>query len=201
MRRAFILGACLLAGCASPEASYLSRNPGTRLALELVDQSSGPAALGAEGLAAYRAALEARLGTHLRPDSTDVPRLRVIFQGTHASRKPVTDLDRSNAAALDQSPVALTFLAAGSGDAVQAKLAALGYTLRLPEATFEILLPENPAGRRSQEVPEARIILAHPKLMHGERGPEARLQAEAQAFAQALHQELQKSWGWPPAGR
>ncbi len=201
MRRVGILAALLLASCQGPEAVFLGKTPAPRLALVLVDQTSGPSRLGAEGLAAYRSALEARFGSHLADQATASGTLEVVISGMHFSSPPVTDEDRANQAALDQHPFSLGLLAAGSGDKVQAKLSALGYPLRLPEASWAIRPLGAIRAGNPVPLPDARIILAHPKLMHGERDAASRLGAEAQAFALALHQDLQKSCGWPPASR
>jgi hypothetical protein len=199
MRRTGILAALLLAGCQSPEAAFLTKTPAPRLALALVDQSSGPSRLGSEGLGAYRAALEQRFGSHLVEGAAASGTLEIVISGMHFSSPPVTDLDRANQAALDQHPVSLGLLAAGSGDKVQAKLSALGYPLRLPEASWAIRPHGAIRAGAPVPLPDARIILAHPKLMHGERDAASRLRAEAQAFAQALYQDLQNSRGWPSA--
>lgn len=201
-RRALLLLPALIAlGCGQPEIAYLER-PGARVALSLVDQTPpSRGGLGPEGLAAYRSALEARLDSHLAPsEDPSTATLRVVLTGLREAEYQDPGVERLVDAALTRDPVIMTLSLAHLETRTQAKLASLGYAIRVPEASFAVLAPGQPGQTRFRPISADAVILAHPKLMHGERGAEQRLKAEAEAFAAAVEAELARAYRWPRRG-
>ncbi|MFN8011429.1 MAG: hypothetical protein U0P81_08485 [Holophagaceae bacterium] len=190
-----------LAACGSPEAGYLAR-PEARVALDLVDQTpSGPAGLGPEGLAAYRAALEARFAGRLVAAGPGVGTLRIVLTGLQEAEYRDPGLVGVASAALTRNPALVALSLARLETRTQAKLDQLGYPIRVPEASFVLLPPNSDRPSAFKPISPDAIILAHPKLMHGERGQDQRLKAEAEAFALAVEAQVRKAYGWPSASR
>jgi hypothetical protein len=177
--------------CGTPQTSYPSQS---RLALELVEASEGATALGPAGLAAYRQALEARLGPWLaRPGE---PATRVVVsieqvQTVVGGGTVGTEWIPAPSALLSPTGAALHLLTVLGGDRrVRRKLADLDYPIQVPIARFTLLEPGEPGKARGTALDSKAVILAHERLMHGDRGPSSRVRAEAQAFAEALAQAL-----------
>lgn len=200
MRAALAAALFLLVGCQSPEAAYLAK-PGTRIALELVDQSPNPGGLGSEGEAVYREALVERLKPHLVAAGTDTPRLVVVVTGLREAAAEGLPIERIALAAATRSPVLLALSLGSLDEPTREKLDSLGYAIRVPDASFSLLIPGARSPGAAQVLNPKTVILAHPKLMHGERGPASRLRAEAQAFALAIEKSLQATYHWPAPGR
>lgn len=193
----------LLAGllaCATPQAEPAGR---TRLALELADASTGAAALGPEGLAAYRQALEARLGPWLARPGEPATRVLVSIERLHTvtgGASPGEAWIPAPSSLLSPTGAALHLLAVlGEDRKVRRKLGELDYAIRVPEARYTLVEPGASGEARSAAMEEKAIVLAHERLMHGDRGPTSRLRAEARAFAEALAQALRKPLGLPAA--
>lgn len=198
MRRLFPALPLLLVACASPESDYFRRAE-AKVVLDLVDQApSERGGLGPDGLAAYRAALESRLGNRLAGASDpSSATLRVAITGLQEARfDPPDAVDLVSVSMARNRTFAVLSLASLATPA-QAKLARLGHPIRVPAASFALLLPGATGQARFRPVSADAIILAHPKLMHGERGPEARLGAEAAAFAEAVEAEVRRTYGGP----
>ncbi len=190
-----------LAACGSPEAGYLAR-PEARVALDLVDQTPpGPAGLGSEGLAAYRAALEARFAGRLAAADPAVGTLRIVVTSFEEAEYHDPGFERVASAALTRNPTLVALSLARLETRTQAKLDQLGYPIRVPTASVALLPPNPDRSTSFKPLSPDAIILAHPKLMHGERGPEQRLKAEAEAFALAVEAQVRKAYGWPAGPR
>lgn len=200
MKAALAAVVAVLVGCQSPEATYLAR-PGAQIALELVDQSPKPGGLGPEGEAAYREALQERLDPHLVAAGPDTPRLVVVVTGMREAAAEEFPVERIALAAATRSPVLLALSLGSLDQRTRDKLDSLGYPVRVPDASFTLLVPGARSPGAGQILDPKALILAHPRLMHGERGPASRLRAEAEAFALALEKTLQATFHWPAPGR
>ena len=190
-----------LAACGSPDMAYWSR-PEARVALDLVDQTpSGPAGLGPEGRAAYRAALEARFAGRLAAADPALGTLRIVVTSFQEAEYHDPALERVASAALTRNPTLVALSLARLETRTQAKLDLLGYPIRVPTAAFALLPPNPDRSTSFKPLSPDAIILAHPKLMHGERGPEQRLKAEAEAFALAVEAQVRRAYRWPAGPR
>jgi hypothetical protein len=198
MRRLALAGLLGLLGCQAPEAAYLEWPGSQKVFLAFEDATPASAAgLGPQGVAAYREALEARLGPHLTSSSAEAPTLQIVVSGLREAVYEDPRMERLASAALTRNPVLIALSLVDLDGKTRAKLESLGYPIRVPEAGFALRVPRPGSQPALRPLPASAVILAHPKLMHGERGPEERLKAEASAFAAAVERELQRVYGWP----
>ena len=191
----------LLVACQSPEAAYFSGTAEPRVALVFIDQSPKTSGLGPEGEAAYRTALEERFGPRLGSLGPHTARLTVVVTGVREAAAENPHLERIALAAVARNPVGLALSLASLDQRTRTKLEDLGYPIRVPEASFRLELPEDRPSGPTRALDPKTLIQAHERLMHGDRGPDSRLRAEAQAFARSVEGALRQTCGWPPKSR